>query len=371
MEMFPLISPRSILGAILALVVANRLPAVEGCGWGTRGADATPGGAKVFRVVSLADDGPGTLREGLSEAGRRIVFDVAGEIELKSDLIMRKSYTTVDGTTAPAPGITIRQTGVTTAIEGSRSGGEVKEIIVRGLRFDARGTPHGSEKDILGLDGERAPVHHVLIENCTGNASGDGIFDVWGSVHDVTIAWNLITDTETALHLSTGDLKQTRERISFHHNLFARNNERQIRIRHANRDIEFFNNIVFGWGWHEWGGSGLHIAYDKGEINPSLAVIGNVFHFVPNRTAKPSEGIQWERGPDEGAVFFADNLLHLEEKDAISNISVQPKLSGVVIHSASSLAADLLPKVGVVHQNNSERELISKIGENLSQTSQR
>ena len=58
----------------------------------------------------------------------------------------------------------------------------------------------------------------------------------------------------TALHLSQDST--ARERISFHHNVFARNNERQIRMRHQNGVLDFVNNVVYGWGWVGCSGAG-------------------------------------------------------------------------------------------------------------------
>ncbi|MFN0079393.1 MAG: hypothetical protein ACKVY0_23250 [Prosthecobacter sp.] len=202
-----------------------------------------------------------------------------------------------------------------------------------------------------------AALSAEVIEHCTGRASGDGVFDVWGRVHDVSIGWNLICDTETALHLSTSDQKQVRERITFHHNVFVKNNERQIRLRHANRDIEFINNLVFGWGWQDWGGSGLHIAYDAGEENPNLAVIGNIFRHMPQRTSKPDEGVKWERGTDEGRVYFKDNLLDAAETDAVSNTE-KPKLFNVSIQPAKDLVKTLLTKVGPKHRSAADKALL-------------
>lgn len=179
-------------------------------------------------------------------------------------------------------------------------------------------------------------------------------------MHDVSIGWNLLCNTETALHLSTGEIKQMRERITFHHNVFAKNNERQIRVRHANRDIEFINNLVFGWGWQDWGGSGLDIAYDTGEENPSLSVIGNIFHHVPQRTSKPDEGVKWQRGTNEGKVYFEDNLADSAETEAVSN-TTKPNLSKLAIQPAGDLAKTLLPAFGPKHRSASDKALLDEI----------
>ncbi|MDE6430459.1 MAG: polysaccharide lyase, partial [Duncaniella sp.] len=70
----------------------------------------TPGGrgGKVFVVTSLEDSGPGTLREACESGGARIVvFNVAGEINLKSPITVRAPYITILGQTAPGDGVCV------------------------------------------------------------------------------------------------------------------------------------------------------------------------------------------------------------------------------------------------------------------------
>ena len=96
---------------VLALLFATSLyAAFEGFG------SSTPGGnnGSQVTVTSLADSGPGTLREALAGSNRHIVFAVAGTITLSTDISVRnRSFITVDGSTAPSPGITIQGRGIT------------------------------------------------------------------------------------------------------------------------------------------------------------------------------------------------------------------------------------------------------------------
>ena len=64
----------------------------------------------VVEVTSLADSGPGTLREALSRGNNiKIAFKVGGTINLQSSLSIRaRSFITLDGSTAPAPGYSPR-----------------------------------------------------------------------------------------------------------------------------------------------------------------------------------------------------------------------------------------------------------------------
>ena len=187
----------------------------------------------------------------MSQGKRHIVFDVAGTITLASDLNIYDSYVTIDGASAPAPGITIRQPNSRNTTIYARSSAGVHDVVVQHLRVDGQANgAHTNRGDIFGMDGEDGPVYNVVIDHVTGTASSDGVFDLWGRVYNVTISWNLITDTVTALHFSRAE--NVRENVSIHHNVFARNNERQVRIKYDSR-LDFVNNVVWGWSWIDGG----------------------------------------------------------------------------------------------------------------------
>lgn len=69
------------------------------------------GGTSPYVVTSLANDGPGTLRDAISVGGRHITFGVDGVIRLDQSLVVKSSNTTVD---ARGRDITIQNQGNTT-----------------------------------------------------------------------------------------------------------------------------------------------------------------------------------------------------------------------------------------------------------------
>ena len=336
----------------------------EGYGVVTRGAESSPSGYDTFHVTSLADSGVGTLRDAVSTGYRHIVFDIAGTITLASDLNIRWSYLTIDGASAPSPGITIVQPGnIGTAIEGRVSTGPTHDIIIHHLRMDGLATGHTNQGDIWGLDGASAPVSNVIIDHVTAIGATDGVFDIWSDVTDVTLSWNVILDTVTASHVSTADVDVSRRRVSIHHNVFARNNERQVRFRHDTQQIDFVNNVVYGWGWMDGGAGGLDIAYDSGEVNPSLNIEHNVLHHVAGLSGTPDDAVRFGRGSAEGQVFFSGNILPAGEGDGVSTSgrNPTPAYAQVTTYDAATLPDTVVPLAGTQYPTAAEQQLLCEI----------
>lgn len=213
----------------------------------------------MCRVTNLGDDGNGTLRRCLSTADgpRTIVFAVAGYINLRSAISVRKSNITIAGQTAPGDGVTIRDWGV--IIQGNH-------IIIQHLRFRAgdreKATRNrdGFTEDSLTVTGNDVMLDHVsaswgIDENLS---CGPGPF------RRVTVQYSIISeglhrtqlfhgefDADHSGH-SMGGLYKSRagdNTISIHHNLFAHNNNRNPAIGNYNDtdtfDADIRNNVIY------------------------------------------------------------------------------------------------------------------------------
>jgi hypothetical protein len=176
----------------------------------------TPGGRgkPACVVTSLFDSGPGTLRECVSGGNRQVMFAVAGIIQLADQLQVRGPFVTIDGFSAPAPGITLRGGGLNIW----ETSPDTHDIIVRGLRIRDVGELTGgkSSTDCVGLNGSgvsRIVLDHLSIHNCS-----DGGIDISAGPKDITIQWSIVSTRKALLWGSTSSSgERDTTRISMHH----------------------------------------------------------------------------------------------------------------------------------------------------------
>lgn len=203
---------------------------------------------KVFRVKSLADSGPTTLRAALeSTEPYWIVFDVEGTILLGEDAIRPKSNKTVDGR------------GRAIVVDGLiKIGAGTKNLIFSDLTLQyPRGfkTSSGDTISISGHAGTSADAydtrdlwfHHLEL-----GRSGDGQIDVRGGTN-ITISWtHLHSHAKAFLHQKDADnLPSPFMRITYHHNWFEKITRRGPLFYYGQAD--FFNN--WQHHWYEFGAS--------------------------------------------------------------------------------------------------------------------
>lgn len=341
------------------------IEAYEGFGSVTKGAEDSTG-YETYHVTSLEDNGTGTLRDAVSQGGRYIVFDVGGTINLQSVLNIAYPYMTIDGLSAPDPGITLNTPHIRTCIEARNSVGPAHDIIIHHIRIVGAGG-NGEGEDILELDGMAHPVYNIIFDHITGIAASDGVFDIYGEVRDVTISNCLMMETIKMCHLSNSDDK--RDRISFHHNVFAKNNERQIRMRHHNNLIDLVNNVVYGWGWFEGGAAGMSIDENIGVSNeefPRLNMENNVYHFVSGLHGDEDDAIVRKIN---GKIYFNGNIFPAGENDDNSTSGKHdiPDYAKVTMFKTSALGDSVVPYVGTHYPTDNEKALLQEISLALNQ----
>ncbi len=251
---------------------------------------ATPGGAgkPLYHVTSLANSGPGTLRNAVSQGNRIVVFDKAGIITLTSDIDVKGAYITIAGETAPAGGITLKNYGL--RIHGSNG---AHDIIVRHIRV------RNAAIDGIQIAGGayRIVVDHTSIYN-----SGDGNLDVTqNNTRHVTLSWNIVADP-------AGEEKNTlianRARyISMHHNLYVKSAQRNPQVTYddsaaktqdAGTTLDMRNNII--WDWR--GGYGTRIRYG--------AAVNIVNNFYSSNNGDEDDSIIICKGAATAALAHCD-----------------------------------------------------------------
>lgn len=248
-------------------------------------------GGKVIIVTSLADDGPGTLREACETGGARIVvFNVSGIIRLKSPLIVRAPYITIAGQSAPGDGI---------CVAGESFWINTHDVIIRHMRFRRGETWVGRRDDAIGgnpignvmidhvsaswgLD-ENMSMYRHMYNDSTGKAAEDKLPTV-----NITIQNSIFSEALDTWNHAFGSTLGG-ENCTFIRNLWADNAGRNPSIG-WNGIFNFANNVVFNW---------VHRSTDGGDYTAMYNIINNYYKPGPStpkdtpighRILKPESG---------------------------------------------------------------------------------
>lgn len=220
-------------------------------GWG---ADTIGGAGGAALVVSnLNDSGAGSLRAALTASGPRVVtFSVAGTIALSSDIRVTNPYLTIDGSTAPAGGICVRNAGT---LGHAPLRFMTHDVITRYIRLrpGPSPAPQGDSVDAVTLGDPGYETYNLLFDHCSFSGSVDEVAGGWYNVHHVTFqwcifAWGLHHSTHTkgphSMGLTMGD---GCHHYTVHHCLLALNNQRNPMLSEGDL-VDFRNNVIYGWG---------------------------------------------------------------------------------------------------------------------------
>jgi len=253
-------------------------PGAEGFGKYTTGGR----GGMVYIVTNLNDSGIGSLRWAVEAKGpRTVVFEVSGNISLKSRLDVSDGNLTIAGQTAPGDGITIQNYPM--RIMGKDN------IIIRFLRFRL-GDLANIGQDAFSV---RNGSSNLIVDHCSFSWGTDETCSIY-DVTDATIQNCIISEGlnysvhPEGLHgfgaLLGGD------RFSIFKNIWAHFTIRNPRFTPSGVKgiVDLRNNVIYNWEQKaaEGGGYGSTNIYDN-FFKPGPATYSKG-GYAPNFFLRPS-----------------------------------------------------------------------------------
>lgn len=228
-------------------------------------------GGQVVEVTNLKDSGPGSLRYAVEQVKgpRTIVFNVSGNIDLKSRLVVGDKYVTIAGQTAPGKGITVSRAPI--GLTGD-------DGIIRFLRVRIGA---GRTYDGMGLTG----ANYSIIDHCSISWTIDESFSSRGA-HHITLQNTLISEAlNVAGHTKYQDGKMHGYAAtiggdigSFHHNLLAHNFGRNWSMGgglngngYYTGKLDIRNNVVYNWGHRATDGGANQVNFVNNYYKPGAA----------------------------------------------------------------------------------------------------
>lgn len=282
------------------------------------GATTTGGlqeGAQVIHVTTLADSGPGSLREAVEAKGPRIiVFDVGGPIQLASELRVHAPFVTIAGQTAPSPGVSLWGNSVRIRTHDV----VIQHIAVRAGPGET--AKINDNRDAISIDGSpTSPLDmqsfQVKLENVSASWSVDETVSLYyASTRQITVRHSFVTE---ALN-NAGHPKGPHSMA-----LLVGNDVQLTDVTGNLLASSMFRNPVVAKGASAYvannyivnpGQNAIHF-YDTGsEAATTAAVINNVIEGGPN-TKKALKAIAIPMGsggtPVPDVIFVDGNLTEL------------------------------------------------------------
>jgi hypothetical protein len=282
----------------------------------------TPGGrgGKVIVVTSLADFGPGTLREACETGGARIVvFNVAGIIRLSTPIHLRAPYITIAGQTAPGDGI---------CVTGSSFLIDTHDVVLRHLRFRRGAQDVAFRDDAVGGN----PIGNIMIDHVSASWGLDENMSIYRHVYErdsvthkgeklptvnVTIQNSIFSEAMDSYNHAFGST------IGGHNSMFCRNLWASNISRNCSVGMDggfnFVNNVVYNW-WNR--------SVDGGDNKSFFNIINNYFKPGPitpldkpisYRLLKPEAGRDKSHPTAFGKAYVNGNVVEGNDKVTKNN----------------------------------------------------
>jgi hypothetical protein len=307
-------------------------------------------------VTNTNSSGSGSLANCIG-SNRTIKFTTSGTIVGRFDLT-NVTYLTIDGTTAPPPGITI---------DNDNNGD--------GISFDGPGTHHDILKGVrvvnAGNDGINvvSGAHDILITNVASYDNRDGNIDVAGDnsndSYNVTVQYSILGRGKPVW---SGSMLITGKSVSVHHNLFSPSTANGVGERnpfvHANYspvgapNADIRNNLVWKWGRNDGSGSGYGTAV---AFNATANVANNYYYSIASADSAVNRDTGYGEGRT-GKIFAIGNLSgNGIDANSENNVAEYPILqwAKVTTQSACAAARAVLEKAGTKYRDTVEQGLIT------------
>ena len=354
-------------------------PGAEGFGTATpagSGRHLFPPSTTIFKVTSLADSGTGTLRACvLLKTPRTCIFEVSGRIALNSELLATAPYLTIAGQTAPSPGIMLTGAGLRIATH---------DVLVQHIQIrvgDAKTGPKPETRDGLTVAGKGSSIaKNVVLDHLSVSWAVDENFSVWYETSsDVTLSNSIVAEAlyksihpkgPHSMGVLVGDGVK---RVSLHNNLIANNYDRNPRLK-PGAELEFINNVVYGWGGKSsWNQTNLSDTEKTGRA-AKLAFVGNYFKPGPwspvgaSVYAKPASAgskvyvlsnIGPTRTTDSGSEWKITSLNEAQLRSATPPFV----LTGITPTAPQQTIENVLSRAGArpLESNSVDRRIVSEV----------
>lgn len=331
-------------------------------------------GGTVIKVTNLNDSGSGSLREACEASGARyIVFEVSGNIELNTSIIITEPDCTILGQTAPGDGVC-----VTAAIPFSESSTlfrtSAANIIIRFLRVRRQGeqTPTFYMNDSCLTFGE---ANGLVLDHCSVSYSSDDNVGGGNSVaQNITIQNSMIYDPVPKYYGSGGVVEpqtgintkgllfyNNANNISIIQNVFAHIGQRQPAVVawSSDIDVEVVNNIIYNRD-----GFGMSFSQEG-----SLTGVTNA-NVISNKIIAGNDTIttRYDIGVESGTnhKIYADNNITYQRpsdtQDEWDCIGSGSNYTTPAPTSFQSLTPFSFPTLDAIEVNDLETELLSNAG---------
>ncbi len=326
----------------------------EGFGAGTSGGS----GHMVVHVMNLNASGPGSLLAAMG-SNRTIVFDVGGTINnfgwdgLGS---LAVSNMTIDGSTAPSPGITLDNNGNGDCLS---FGGDCHDIVVKNIRVRNAGN------DGINVIGG----YNILFDHISVSGSGDGNLDITDGAHHVTVQWSIFgpgkNDWSGSMLIAFPDTRD----ISVHHNLYSTSGSgegaRNPLVHNATDYVpgiinylmaDFTNNVIWNWGNATTGGFGYGSCADYGG---TLQCRNNFYQS----SSQPASAIMANHDSYGAKLYASGNVSgnpNVNPND-VSNVATPWAVAPVTMQAAGTAAVLVLDKAGPRPLDETDKTILNAI----------